>query len=867
MCLGVLALAMLPAASAAERKALPVTIPVTGMKGNAEDHNRVSGLGLTVEDAGWPTLTMLTAPDGIIGTLRGPRKSANWLKPVSLAFGCVSIGSGGSLTDQQVNEVTNVITFGNAKKEVVRATVSRLSSAVLLESDSKTAELFGLEEKTVDGGRPDTVPGPAGTVKPLRWATPDGSGKVLTGVLGNQQVAELPFRDWENRFSRGESLAAEGPSRPPVDRLGKTWLLLWYGYDSPFLSTKVPGAVMWNSFFPGRNWRMNSAFHADVPFLLVFENAPQSVEFTEDAERPRLLISFRERMGKMALGPLFGHDLRAVEETEKWLAEFPDEIRRRCSENAARLAEFPVNVRETVEYDSTADRVTFSEQFEFVTLRSGGQRMAPLQPMLALAYQQGLPVTFSRKPVDMKLATQFGPMMGIPGESYTWHMEGLGRYVHERPVVGPANAETAALEEELAAEVTKVIDAGHLAPWTFDTRKFRFWGLYDPSETLYLLSDVSPLLPAELQGRLRQYVRNEYAQYPPHKVLRLKPREGALRDTRRMCTTGSGVPLVAYERKPSLYRAYGVERYHSLVGEKPTSETIDFWRNAMKESLEGRQWDTLGWFWGKYARRRPETRSDGAGHTSVSPAQYVTNLRERYLQITPACVHRDIAGLIGYLRLCASAGQTAEAEAWGQLARLSALRFAMARYGRYMAVSGLFQMPKDPEAAAFIARSGDFSKPENHLQQVLEVTQHGVIVTHGVSKEFARYMARGRGYAYAPFCERSLIYIVPELGRLLWDWGLSDDIGRLLKRFEEIHSNWYAALSDLNYVGSEWAFMTPNCSHQLFMAHAWIAGTGPEALQRYIDIPWTARGDLYYMHKLGATIESSRGVTWGRPGK
>jgi hypothetical protein len=48
----------------------------------------------------------------------------------------------------------------------------------------------------------------------------------------------------------------------------------------------------------------------------------------------------------------------------------------------------------------------------------------------------------------------------------------------------------------------------------------------------------------------------------------------------------------------------------------------------------------------------------------------------------------------------------------------------------------------------------------------------------------------------------------------------------------------------------------------MFMAHAWLAGTPPEALRRYIDFSWTARGDLFYMHKLAEAIKAYRGVEW-----
>ena len=48
-------------------------------------------------------------------------------------------------------------------------------------------------------------------------------------------------------------------------------------------------------------------------------------------------------------------------------------------------------------------------------IRPGGRKLAPIQAMLALAKSQGLLVDFSAEPADMKLATQFGPVMAIPG--------------------------------------------------------------------------------------------------------------------------------------------------------------------------------------------------------------------------------------------------------------------------------------------------------------------------------------------------------------------------------------------------------------------------------------------------------------------
>jgi len=849
------------AAGAAEKRVrLPNTIPVTGMKGWAEDHNRVTGLTLTVEDAGWPLFSMLGHPDGVIGAMRGLRDKAGHLNPIPAYLGCAAVGANGKLTDQQVNEVSNTLTFSSGKS-ALDVTITRLSPAVLLESDARQIELFASEEKPVSPSGPDYFPPPAGTVKPLRWATPGPDGEVLTGVLGSQPVAELPMKGWEERHERAKSLASGQSSPPPLDRLGETWLLLWYGSDSPVLSSKVPYAILPRPTYPG-HLHAETVFQADIPVLLVFGNTPTSIDFEKGGPGLRFVISFPGRTGKIAMMPLFGHDIRPAEETEQWLGEFPEDVRARCDSWASRLCEFPVDVREDVTYDAGEDRITFTEKFRYVRVRRGGERMAPLQAMLALAHGQGLPVTFSAEPIDMKLATQFGPVMGIPGDRYSWSMGGLGRYVNEEQVLGPPNPRAEELTEELSAEVDKVLDAGHLAPWYVHVRKCPMACLAETSETLCLLSQILPVLPQDQQMRLRRYLESEYKEYPPEKVLVLDYADGTDRQPGSL-TTGDvdisqwvyrWIPLLPYEAAPTIYRAYGVQRYYAAVGKDPPAEAVDFWREAMRKSLEGREWDTLGWFWGKYANYR-------GFHRYVGEGQFTVLLRQGFYEITPVCVHRDFAGLIGYLRLCEMAGRRGEAEAWGQLARLAALRFALLRYGRYASICRLFKMPDDPEVAEHLAREGDSAGLENHVLEVADVSQHRVFIPYGLTKKRYKYW-RGREWTNRAPSLRFLPFIVPELGRYLQDHA-KDDVARYLDYFGRAHANWYLALPDTRHTrGSEVSYMRPHTSHQLFMAHAWIAETAPERLERYIDEPWAPLGDLYYMHKLAETIKAYRGVMW-----
>ena len=846
----------------AERKVLPRRLPVSSMRGNPEDRHRVTGLTFTVEDAGWPTLSMLGDPNGLMGSLRGSTLKGGHLKPIPVSFGCVTVGTEGRLTEQSVNEVSNTLTFTGEAEDVLKVTVTRLSPAILLESDSSQIELFAHEERPLHQAPPDTCPPSAGAVKPLRWATPGPDGQVRTGVLGRQAVGELSMKGWEERYARAKSLATPQPAQPPLDRLSNTWLLLWYGSDSPFLSSKAPYAILRGPTYPGYP-HSKSVFQADVPFLLVLEHAPASIRLVKEGGSLRLMMGFPEDLGKAAMLPLYGHDLLPAAETEKWLADFPAAVRERCDAWARSLSQFPVDVKESVVYDAAGDRVTVTEEFQFVTVRPGAERMAPVPAMLALGCRQGLAVQFSSEPVDMRMATQFGPMMAVAGESYTWSLEGPGSYVRERRAIGPSNLGAQELERELVREVDKVLEAGHLAPWKFSARKGGFAVLSDPSETLMYLSEIVPVLPPDRQTKLRAYLKTEYANYPPDKVLALDWQEGVQRDPRwdgkAVSAYGAWLPGTRsdapYEAKPSLHRAYGVQRCIEVLGGKPTEEILGFWRSALHESLEGRQWDTLGWFWGKHGPIR-------GMHSTFDSKDFLEATRRKYFEQTLRCAHRDMAGIIGYIRLCEMAGLPAEPEAWGQLARLAALRFCLARYGQYMATSGLFRMPTDRDVVAVMSRSGDFSRPESHLEQVMTVSQHGVILPYGVNKERAGYMGRTFNYGFKPYNHVTFMDMVPEVARLMVDLGLKNDVGRFLQRFEEVQANWYTSLSDLAFIGGEDPFMMPTCSHQLFMAHAWIAGTPPGRLARYIDVPWAPLGDLYYMHKLAETIKAYRGVKW-----
>ena len=105
--------------------------------------------------------------------------------------------------------------------------------------------------------------------------------------------------------------------------------------------------------------------------------------------------------------------------------------------------------------------------------------------------------------------------------------------------VSPLNVQQ--LRSQLAAEVQKIIDAGHLRPGfmssgIFDLRArgtcgddlVDYW--HHPADTTYTLLRALPHLPADMQQQTRAYLQSEFETYPPYQYNHIGWRDGAARE-------------------------------------------------------------------------------------------------------------------------------------------------------------------------------------------------------------------------------------------------------------------------------------------------------------------------------------------------
>ena len=214
-------------------------------------------------------------------------------------------------------------------------------------------------------------------------------------------------------------------------RMRESWFVVWWS-----------GARGWT------NW--------DAPFFLTLQRRPSAIEFTTNG----LHLQFTNTAGYAALLPLYGYDKALPEAmrlhpfvqsrdkkkrtfTWEWHLALPADPLARARFWASALREFPIACDESYSVDRAHDAVTLRSSFRWLSWNDDWNtkhlKLAPLSPVLALAYQEKFPAQFSAQPFDMEIATPFGPFYGVQDvDSYEVTLPVL-RYVHEMADLGGSN--------------------------------------------------------------------------------------------------------------------------------------------------------------------------------------------------------------------------------------------------------------------------------------------------------------------------------------------------------------------------------------------------------------------------------------------
>ncbi len=213
-------------------------------------------------------------------------------------------------------------------------------------------------------------------------------------------------------------------------RMRESWFVVWFS-----------GASGWT------NW--------DSPWFLTLQHRPTKIRFDTNG----LHFTFADEAGYAALMPIYGYykpaqlaqqSLPFYQTKEKkkrvltweWFKALPADPLARARYWASVLREFPIACDERFSVDRGQDSVTLRQTFQWLSWTDDWKtehlKLAPISPVLALAYKEGFPARFSKQAFDMEIPTIYGPLYGVEGtDSYEVTLPVL-RYVNETAGTGSA---------------------------------------------------------------------------------------------------------------------------------------------------------------------------------------------------------------------------------------------------------------------------------------------------------------------------------------------------------------------------------------------------------------------------------------------
>ncbi len=215
-----------------------------------------------------------------------------------------------------------------------------------------------------------------------------------------------------------------------VTRMEENWILVWFA-----------GAAGWT------NW--------DVPWAIYLQHRLAGMKLDSEG----LHLSFSNRVGDVALMPLYGFDKLPLKDrdervahglpprkpavkTWEWAAALPRDALIRARYWAGATRRWPLDVEERVRLNAAEDTVTFRWAPRWHEIeddwRTKPLRVVPISPTLGLALQDAaFPVKFSEPPFDLGMFTPYGPSYGVSDVDAVEATMRVLQYVQETEAPAP----------------------------------------------------------------------------------------------------------------------------------------------------------------------------------------------------------------------------------------------------------------------------------------------------------------------------------------------------------------------------------------------------------------------------------------------
>ncbi len=291
-------------------------------------------------------------------------------------------------------------------------------------------------------------------------------------------------------------------ARAPVSsgpRLSAPWLLVWFN-----------GGTGWDGVkFIRGPWNDSPRFNPtvgpiDCPWLVVLQHPAVA---TLDAEG--LTITGDRPLDHVVMMPFYGSEKLSPTRTANWTTALPGDVIQRANQWASYARRFPLYVREDYQVDEAEDQVRVRNTFEHLPIeddwKTAPALLAPVPPVMALAYTSGFRIAFDRPPSDLQTVTHWGPLLAVTGRNqYEYVVNGILKYVDEERIVSTLRKEVPGFD---AARMLLIARMENAAAGGADPK-----GAYSVDWGMGMVSAwmrATKYLPEKLTRKLTSYVQRQ----------------------------------------------------------------------------------------------------------------------------------------------------------------------------------------------------------------------------------------------------------------------------------------------------------------------------------------------------------------------
>lgn len=369
------------------------------------------------------------------------------------------------------------------------------------------------------------------------------------------------------------------------------------------------------------------------------------------------------------------------------------------------------------------------------------------------------------------------------------------KYIWEKRVVKNISLEADDLKKELAKEVQKIIDAGHLETAYFVagiSPGLQFWGY--PGEQIYILSNALPYLSTNLQTEVKAFLKEENQNHPPEEVGFMHRND-----------TGWGLDNLDGNRREFYPMDSGISVNIWPPVEVPLEGLFMLWEYADKTG----DWSYINTNWNQ-----------------------LVNLYDNKSSNIDS--YGEIAGLIGMVRMAEKTGDFGIRD---DAVLKTNIAFDNSDYLQFVenAQARFPDMQHDWDYPVFCSVRQENAVGCFFTSEIGRYLYNHELTQIHQSVDF--YIGNGAGgFPDSLFPG----WFIHRGDYNYHEWRLGN------------HRNYN---SRGEYLGGENSFRTPDISWIFFMIRAYVYGDDGFILKRFLDIP-TCVGDLYHIQKLIAVIES-----------